>query len=240
MKDRVVMVTGAGEGMGRAMVRLFAGEGARVVALDNRKAPLQALVKEIGDAFVLPVTADVSKPIDVERAVQMALDRWGRIDDLVNNAGVGRYGLITELTHEDWQLQIDVNLTGVFNCCKAVLPHMLERAAAGGNRPAGQILNMASEVGLIGVAKRTAYCASKWGVRGLSESLRLEVQDKGIRVMVLNPGMVQTNFAGRPASGKEGFLKPETVACQVYQMLTAPPDALLSSVVMLSQNMYIP
>lgn len=234
------MITGAGEGMGRASVRLLTEKGAQVVAIDNREEALCALVKEVGNDLLLPVAADVSNHVEVEHAVQVALKRWGRIDDLINNAGLGRYGLLHELTHEDWQLQIDVNLTGTFNCCKAVLPHMLERAAATDLRPAGQILNMASEVALYGVATRTAYCASKFGVRGLTESLRLEVQTKGIRVMGLYPGMTQTNFAGRPASGKEGFLKPETIACQIYQMLTAPPDALLSSVVILSQNVYIP
>lgn len=223
---QVIMVTGASEGIGREMVRLFAREGAYIGAVARHREPLEALAHEVGTDRVLPLAADVRVAADMERAAQMLLERWGRIDTLVNNAGVAKYVPLTEMKPEEFQWQLDVNLTGIFNACKAVVPHMKERAAAGAPRPAGQILNISSILGTIGMAGGTAYCASKWGVMGFTEALRLELNPEGIRVMVLCPGLVQTNFAGRPASAKEKGLLPATVAWHAWQVLTAPPDAL--------------
>lgn len=225
MKDRVIFITGASEGIGREMVRLFAREGARVAAVARREEALAALAAEVGEERVLPLAADVRQLPEVERAVARTLERWGHIDALVNNAGVARYVSLMEMSPEDFQWQMDVNLTGVFNGCKAVLPHMLERARSGGEQPAGQILNIGSILGTVGRPGGTAYCATKWGLMGFTESLRLEVQKEGIRVMVLCPGLVQTNFAGNPAAGKLQGLRPESVALQALQMLAAPPDA---------------
>ncbi|MBR2188119.1 MAG: SDR family oxidoreductase [Eubacterium sp.] len=233
MQNKIVIVTGASEGIGRALTRLLVSRGAKVAAIGRRQSALDALVEELGDA-VLPLSVDVSDHTQTEAAVQEVLAKWGRIDALVNNAGVGRYAPVHELSYEDWALQINVNLTGTFNCCKAVLPHMLERSESTDDPIAGQILNMCSEVGYFGVATRGGYCASKFGIRGLTECLRLEAQPKRIRVMHLSPGMVMTNFAGRPKETKAGFLKPETIAWQIYTMLTTPEDALPASSTVLS------
>lgn len=232
MDDRVVMVTGASEGIGREMVRLFAGAGARVVAVARRPEPLEALAAEVGVERVLPAAADVRRMDEVESAVAKGLGRWGRIDILVNNAGVARYRVLKDLTAEDWQWQMDVNLTGVFNCCKAVLPQMLALAARTRERPSGQVLNISSVLGTVGMARGTAYCATKWGLMGFTESLRMEVQKEGIRVMVLAPGLTQTDFAGNPAAGKADGLKPGTVAEHALHMLAAPGDALPGTVIL--------
>lgn len=224
LAEQVIFVTGASEGIGREMVRLFAREGARVVAVARRLEPLEALAAEAETGRVLPLSADVRSLPELELAVRQTLERWGRIDALVNNAGVARYVNLVEMTPEDFQWQLDVNLTGLFNACKAVLPHLLERARSSEQRPAGQILNIGSILGTVGMPGGTAYCATKWGLMGFTESLRLEVQKEGIRVMALCPGLTQTDFAARPASAKTAGLRPETVAMQALHMLTTPAD----------------
>lgn len=223
--DRVVLVTGASEGVGREMVRLFAEAGARVGAVARRADALAALAAEIGTDRVLPLPADVRKAEDLQQAATQLLERWGRIDALVNNAGVAKWANLTEMSATDFQWQLDVNLTGVFHACKAVLPHMLERARAGLDRPAGQVLNIGSVLSVEAVPRATAYCATKWGLLGFTESLRLEVQPEGIRVMALLPGLIQTEFGGRSAAVKGHGLRPESVAWQALQMLAAPADA---------------
>lgn len=224
LAEQVVFVTGASEGIGREMVRLFARQGARVAAVARRQEALSALAAEVGEERVLPLAADVRNLPEVEAAVSRTLERWGRIDALVNNAGVARYVNLVEMQPEDFQWQLDVNLTGLFNGCKAVLPHMLERARAGGGGLTGQVLNIGSILGTVGRPGGTAYCATKWGLMGFTEALRMEVQREGIRVMALCPGLTQTEFAGIPAENKGVGLKPETVALHALQMLTAPPD----------------
>ncbi|HWI50555.1 MAG TPA: SDR family oxidoreductase [Symbiobacteriaceae bacterium] len=224
--NQIVLITGASEGIGREMVRLFAREGAYIGAVARRREQLETLAHEVGEDRVLPLAADVRVAPDMERAAQQVMERWGRIDSLVNNAGVAKYVPLTEMTHEQFQWQLDVNLKGLFNACKAVVPYMKQQAAAGGPRPAGQILNISSILGTVGMPGGTAYCATKWGVIGFSEALRMELNADGIRVMVLCPGLTQTDFGGRPASGKEKGLLPATVAWHALNLLTAPPDAL--------------
>lgn len=224
LADQVIFVTGASEGIGREMVKLFAREGARVAAVARRRDVLDELAAEVGTDRVLPLAADVRRLPEVEVAVRQTLERWGRIDGLVNNAGVAKYVSLVEMSAEEFQWQLDVNLSGVFNGCKAVLPHMLERARSSENRPAGQVLNIGSILGTVGRPGGTAYCATKWGLMGFTESLRLEVQKEGIRVMVLCPGLTQTDFAALPATGKTAGLRPETVALQAFQMLATPGD----------------
>lgn len=219
LKDQVVLVTGSSEGIGREMVRLFSREGARVVAVARRQDKLNELATEVGEAAVLPVAADVTRLEDMQRAAAAAMDRWGRIDALVNNAGVAKYVPLADMQPEDFQWQLDVNLMGPYNACKAVLPSMLKQKG-------GQILNIGSMLGTRGIPGGTAYCATKFGLMGFTEALRMEVHKEGIRVMVLCPGLVQTDFSGRPAASKATGLKPETVALQALNMLAAPPDAM--------------
>ncbi|MFZ5824696.1 MAG: SDR family oxidoreductase [Bacillota bacterium] len=224
LADQVIVVTGASEGIGREMVKLFVREGARVAAVARRREVLEALAAEVDGDRVHPLPADVRRLPEMEAAVRQTLERWGRIDALVNNAGVAKYVHLVEMSAEEFQWQLDVNLTGLFNGCKAVLPHLLERARSTDERPAGQILNIGSILGTVGRAGGTAYCATKWGLMGFTESLRLEVQKEGIRVMALCPGQVQTDFAGIAAETKAKALRADTVALQALQMLAAPPD----------------
>lgn len=224
LTDQVVLVTGASEGIGREMVRLFAREGARVAAVARRREQLEELAGAAGPDRVLPLPADVRNLAQMQGVAARVLEHWGRIDALVNNAGVARYVNLVEMEPDDFQWQLDVNLTGVFNGCRAVLPHMLERARRGGGPLAGQVLNIGSILGTVGRPGGTAYCATKWGLMGFTEALRMEVQKEGIRVMVLCPGLTQTDFAGVAADTKVAGLRPETVAQHALQMLATPPD----------------
>lgn len=225
LQGKVIMVTGASEGIGRAMVKLFASEGALVGAVARRQEALEALAAEVGPDRVLPLPADVRKLADMEAAAALLVERWGRVDALVNNAGVAKYTELTEMEPEDWQWQLDVNLTGVFNACKAVVPLLKKQAAQSQARVAAQVLNISSILGTVGRPGGTAYCATKWGIMGFTESLRMELNKERIRVMVLCPGLTQTDFAGIAAAAKEAGLRPESVALQALHMLAAPPDA---------------
>ncbi|MFN3467689.1 MAG: SDR family oxidoreductase [Candidatus Brocadiales bacterium] len=219
--DRVAIVTGATRGIGRACALAFAREGYRT-ALFARDTTLLAQVagdiKDMG-AEALPIRGDVRKPQDISRAVSEVQRHWGRIDVLVNNAGVG-YGLtpLMDFPDEQWHETIDANLTGVYYWIKAVLPVMKEQRS-------GVIINVSSGAGKHGIAGLAAYCASKFGVVGLTESVADEVEEFGIKVLALCPGGVDTEMHHRifPGHEREGLLRPEEVAARVVS-LANPKD----------------
>lgn len=187
----VIIITGASSGFGEAAARLFAHQGYRVVIAARRYERLLRLADEIqqagGDA--LPVAADVTRLEDIQELVQVTLEQFRGIDILFNNAGFGRMGWLENLDPvEDIQAQINVNLLGLIQVTRAVLPHMIERRR-------GHIINMASMAGLVGTPTYTLYAASKYGVRGFSEALRREVGVHGIKVSVIYPGGAATEFS---------------------------------------------
>ncbi len=188
--DRVVVVTGAGSGMGRAMVEEFVAEGARVAALDIREAAARETVASLADpARALALAVDVADAASVEGAVA-AVARWaGRIDVLCNNAGIiDSYHPAHEVPLAEWDRVIAVNLTGPFLMARAVLPAMLEQGA-------GVILNTASTSAFSAAGGGTAYTASKHGVLGLTRQLTFDYGAKGIRVNAICPGATLTGMA---------------------------------------------
>lgn len=188
---KTAIVTGASRGLGRAMAKRLAADGANVIVnyypgLDEEA---QEVVKEIlaegGEAAA--IAADVSKYDDVEKMVAKTVEKYGSIDILVNNAAVYRSGLVHELSIQDWQLVLDTALTGTFYCTRAVIPYMLKNQY-------GRIINISSGSGLHGFQGDAVYSAAKAGIIGFTKALTKEVTKKGILSNVVVPGLIMTDL----------------------------------------------
>jgi NAD(P)-dependent dehydrogenase (short-subunit alcohol dehydrogenase family) len=185
---KVAIVTGAGNGIGLAIARAFAAEGASVVIADINAAAGEraaaALVDTGGQALAVPT--DVSDEVQVARMVAAAADRFGQVDILVNNAGVVAHKLLIEMDRDTWDRQIDVQLTGPFLVSKHVARHMIDRGVG------GRIVNISSVSALMGRVKGGAHCASKAGLTLLTKVLAMELGQYGITVNAVAPGLVET------------------------------------------------
>ncbi|MBP9483381.1 MAG: 3-oxoacyl-[acyl-carrier-protein] reductase [Negativicutes bacterium] len=190
LDHKVVLVTGGSRGIGRAVALACAREGANVIInyAGNAKAA-QEVVEKITDMGrrALAVQADVSKSEDVERLVQEALDDFGRIDVLVNNAGITRDNLIMRMKEEDWDAVLATNLKGVFLCTKAVTKGMMKQRS-------GRVINMTSVVGVMGNAGQANYAAAKAGVIGLTKATAKELASRGITVNAIAPGFINSEM----------------------------------------------
>ncbi len=190
LKGKIALVTGAGKGIGRAIVIALANEGVNVGLIARTEKDLQAVAAEVRATGVKAALAiaDVSDMSSVNTAVENIQKELGHIDILINNAGTGTFGKFLELEPAQWENQVKVNLFGVYYTTRAVLPQMIERQT-------GDIVNISSTAGLRGNAGTSAYSASKFGVMGLSESLMQEVRKHNIRVTALAPSTVVTDLA---------------------------------------------
>jgi NADP-dependent 3-hydroxy acid dehydrogenase YdfG len=193
----------------------------------EKMGPLQA---ELGGRFH-PVQADVREADQVASAIANVLDTEGRIDVLVNNAGLGQFAPIDELELDQWNVQIDTNLTGVFLCTRAVVPAMKAQNAASGF--GGHIVNIASVAGLVGNPRLTAYNATKFGLRGFSEALMKEVREDGIKVTCIYPGSIATDFSSISGSGGSlNPMQPSDIAQTLIHVLETADNYLISEVMM--------
>jgi len=230
LTDAVAVVTGASSGLGTHFSRSLIDRGATVYGLARSADELDALQDDLGDSF-RPVTCDVREEDQVADAFQTVRDESGRIDVLLNNAGLGQFGPVDDLPLDEWDVQMDTNLRGVFLCTREAVPTMREQNEDAGF--GGHIVNVASIAGLLGNPNLTAYNASKFGLRGFSESLMKEVREDGIRVTCIYPGSIETNFfdvAGVEMT--DNPLQPEDVAATVVHVLESPANHLISELVM--------
>jgi NAD(P)-dependent dehydrogenase (short-subunit alcohol dehydrogenase family) len=219
----VALVTGGSRGIGRAIVEALAGEGYRVFFASrtgeySAGGPPAALAPRIRG-----IAADVSRPEQVALLVEQVMGTTGRIDVLVNNAGIGRFAPVDELTYEQWREVLETNLTGAYLCLREVAPIMKQQGS-------GFVVNIASLAGRHGMAGGAAYNASKFGMVGLSEAAMLDLRPHGVRVTVVLPGSVDTEFHTR--ADRQWMIQPEDVAQVVLSLLRVPHRTLPSLVEM--------
>jgi 3alpha(or 20beta)-hydroxysteroid dehydrogenase len=195
--DKVVLVTGGARGMGAAHAEALVSEGARVVVADILDDAGRAVVEKLGEAALF-VHLDVTDPALWDQAVTATLERFGRLDGLVNNAGIVKVGPLRGSSLSDWQRVLDVNLTGAYLGMRAVIEPMI---AAGG----GSIVNVSSVEGIAGSANLHSYVASKFGLRGITKSAAVELVRYNIRVNSIHPGLVHTPLS---EGVTEGFMAP--------------------------------
>jgi len=231
LKGQTAIVTGGTGGIGRAACLALAGAGANVVAVDVSRDRLDALIDEIGtaarDVAALGLALDVRSEHDMEEMARRTIERFGGVDILVACAGILRPAgaslrTVAQLTTEEWDAIIGTNLKGVFLSNRAVLANMIERRR-------GNIVNISSVSGRQGRAHDAAYCASKFGVIGLSESLAEEVRQYGVRVQVLLPDAVDTPMWDQngPVPRPGNALPADRIAGMILYMLALPPDTIL-------------
>jgi 3-oxoacyl-[acyl-carrier protein] reductase len=227
LTGKAAVVTGGSRGIGLAIARAILDRGASVMITGTNEKRLADASRELGAAArggsVIAQLADVRKYGDVEAMLKSAASRFGGIDVLVNNAGVGVFTRVSEMSVEQWNDVIETNLTGIFYCCHAALPHLRTRGG-------GWIINVSSLAGTNPFPEGAAYCASKAGLNAFSESLMQEVRHDGIRVAYVMPGSVNTAFSDQQLSGQDWKLAPEDVAEVVTDLLAHPPRSLPSRV----------
>ncbi|MDO8317446.1 MAG: 3-ketoacyl-ACP reductase [Flavobacterium sp.] len=190
LKNKNALITGAGKGIGKAIALALAKEGVNIILVARTQEEIDSVAAKVRSLRVkaLAITADVADINSVNAAVEKALDEFGTIDILINNAGIAAFGKFLELEPTDWERIIQVNLMGTYYVTRAVLPNMIERQT-------GDIINISSTAGLSGNALTSAYSASKFAVLGLTESLMQEVRKHNIRVTALTPSTVATDMA---------------------------------------------
>lgn len=232
LKDQVVLVTGASSGIGRATARVLSAAGAKVVVAGRRTEQLAELVKE-SPTEMLAVELDVTRLESVEEAVASAVGHFGRLDALVNNAGLMLAGMILDADPQQWVRMVETNLLGSMYAVHAALPHLIASK--------GAVIQVSSTSGRIASAGSGAYAATKFGISAFAESLRQEVTERGVRVVVVEPGFVETELTNhitdpmmREAAKSIGqsmrTLQPENIAEVIAFALNQPDHVAVNEI----------
>lgn len=233
LASKVSVITGAGSGIGRAAALLFAREGAKVVAADIKFPAVEETVEMIrkADGEAEAVEVDVSSATSIQRMFQEALEAYGRLDVLVNNAGYGFAGTVEETDEADWDRLMAVNLKGVYLGCKYAVPIMRRQGH-------GVIINTASVVAMVGIENRAAYCASKGGVAALTRALAVDHVRDGIRVNCVAPGTVDTPYFAEifAKSLAPAALRKELEARQLMGRLARPEEIAYAMLYLASEE----
>lgn len=222
---RVVLITGGTRGIGRALAETLLRAGDKVAVTGTSEDGVVKAETELARlGQVAAIVCDVRDGSSAELAARTVVAKFGGLDVLVNNAGVGVGVPIAEMPHDEWDRIIGTNLTGVFNCCKAAIPHLRQRGG-------GWIVNISSLASKNPFPGGAAYCASKAAVNAFSEALMQELRYDNIRVTYVLPGSVATGFSGRESSaGSDWKLSPEDVARAIVDVLNHPARSLPSRI----------
>ena len=227
--QRTALITGSTRGIGKETALLLLQKELNVIISSRSQQSVENVIQEIHDKFpskkenILGKKCDVSQQSDVKSLLDISIKTFGKIDILVNNAGIVYFKSIMDTTEEEWDNTIDTNLKGIFLFTKEVLPYMLE------NKSDSIIINVSSGAGKSGFPNLSAYCASKFGVIGFTESIANEVADNNVKVMTICPGGVDTKMIedivnnGYTLSNRK-LMKPEQVANKIYDMISNQKD----------------
>jgi len=245
LKDQVTVITGGAQGIGKSIATLFASEGAKLVLSDIDEGMVQATAAQIGkekNVETLGVKGNVSQITDCEKLVEAALDKFNRIDILINNAGITRDNLLMRMSDDEWDAVIAVNLKGVFNCTKAAIRPMMKARK-------GRIVNIASVVGQMGNAGQANYSASKGGVISLTKTCAREFSSRNILVNAIAPGFIRTRMTDALTEEQKKKLleliplgrlgEPEDIAKVALFLCSEESSYITGHVVSVNGGMYI-
>jgi NAD(P)-dependent dehydrogenase (short-subunit alcohol dehydrogenase family) len=223
LKNKVALITGASSGIGKEIAKLFAKEGALVILTARNLDKLKEVQKEIeknngcADSFSM----DTTNRAQIKETIKNIIKKYKKIDILINNAGIVKWGSIEDVSYEDFYANVNVNLLGHFNCIKETVPHMLEEKS-------GSIVNIITGTVKNTKAGRVAYAASKYGQAGLSNAVHEDLKDKGISVVAVYPGKTDTpihdSYMNKDDPERKRMLKPEEVAEVVLEAALIPPE----------------
>lgn len=240
LKDKVALVTGSAQGIGKAVAAALAKEGAGVVISDVNLELAEKTASEIG--AVMAIKLNVADLADVEAGVKAIVEKTGKIDILVNNAGITKDGLLVRMKKEDWDAVINVNLTGVFNCTKVISSLMMKQRS-------GKIVNIASIVGQMGNFGQANYAASKGGVIAFTKTVARELAARGVTANAIAPGFIQTAMTDKLTDevkqkmmeqiplGKLGM--PEDIANAVVFLASSDADYITGQILAVNGGMYM-
>lgn len=239
LQGRVAVITGASSGIGEAAARLLSEKGMQVVLAARRSERIETLAAQLGDN-ALAVTVDVANPEQVSALFDEVRERFGGLDLLFNNAGIGINGSFAQSDPQDWRAQIDINLMGVLNCTHAAIPLMQGREGA-------MISTVSSVGGRHGAAGWAVYCATKFAVNGFHDALRKELGEQGIRVSLIQPGAVWTEWGDKvPGDALRSYresldaLHSEDVAQALLYSFAQPARVLVNEIVVRPVRQILP
>jgi 3-oxoacyl-[acyl-carrier protein] reductase len=225
LRDKVAVITGASKGIGKAIAKSLAQQGCNVVLNGRNKEDLKAAEKEISQlgVKVLTIAGDVRNSKDVDAMAKVTEHELGPATILVNNAGIGQFNEVAKMSDDEFRAVLETNLFGVFYCCRAFLPGMIQKEQ-------GHIINIASLAGKNPFAGGSAYCASKAALISFAECMMLEVRHHNIKVTTICPGSVQTDFGSGEMNKRNWALTSEDCATAVLDVLTTSQGSLISMV----------
>jgi len=227
LQNKVAIITGGGRGIGKAIALTLAHEGANIVVISRTKSELEAVAdqaREMGRT-ALAIPTDVTEKAQVQAMAKQTLDRFGRIDMLVNNAGTAIHNPVIDIREEDWDLIMDINLKGVFLCSQAVIGTMMEQKS-------GYIINISSMAGKHGGKEYAAYSTSKFGLMGFTECLAAEGKPYNVKVTAICPGPVDTALRAKnhPEDDRSKLMTPQDIADMALFLVTQSKKAYVSEV----------